>query len=73
MAAERAQYPTICCIFFWEEFLRLSSIFAKLFLRFEYLNALSRSFDKADEIDVLLEDGLGETTLLNENSSGLRN
>jgi hypothetical protein len=70
MATERTQYSSIRCVFLREEFLRAVSVFAKLFLRFKYLNILPGSFDKVDEIDVLPEDGLVQTTALsNENQT----
>jgi hypothetical protein len=70
MATERTQYSTIYCVFFWKEFLRPLGVLAKLFLRFEYLNILSSSFDKVDEIDVLPGDFLAETRVLsNENQT----
>jgi hypothetical protein len=68
MATERTQYSSIRCVFLREEFLRASSVFAKLFLRFKNPKILSGSFDKVDEIDVLPEDGLAQRTALsNEN------
>ena len=70
MATERTQYSAILRVLLWEEFPLPVSIFAKLFLRFKDLNILSSSFDKVDEIDVLLKDGLAETrALLNENQT----
>ena len=72
MATEFTQYSTIRCGFLREELLRLLSVFAELYLRVKYLNILSRSFDKVDEIDVFRTDCLGEArTLTNEESNGL--
>jgi hypothetical protein len=73
MATERTQYSTIRCTFLWEEFLRLSSVFAQLSLRFEDPDILSRPFNKVDEIDMLLTDSLRMRTLSIEKSNGLRN
>jgi hypothetical protein len=66
MATERTQHPTIRRVFLREEFLCPPSIFAKLFLRFENLNILSRSFDKVDKIDMFPEDSLEATRTLSD-------
>jgi hypothetical protein len=58
MSTESAQYPTVHCIFLRKEFILVSSIFTELLLRFEDSDLLFGSFNKVNEIDMLLQDSL---------------
>jgi len=56
MTTECAQYPSIHCVFLRKEFFLRSSIFTELSLRLEDSDLLFGSFNKVDEIDMLLQD-----------------
>jgi len=58
VTTERAQDPSVICSFLREEIFRLLGIFAKFFLGLERLDFPVVAYEKADKVDVLLEDGL---------------
>jgi len=58
MTTERAQDSTVHRVFLWKELSRFACIFAELSLTLKDSNLLFVSFNKVDEIDVLLEDSL---------------
>lgn len=58
MTTERAQDPAVHRVFFWKELSRFACIFAEFSHSLKDSNLLPVSFDKVDEIDVLLEDSL---------------
>jgi hypothetical protein len=58
MTTERAQDSTVHRVFLWKELSRFACIFAELSLTLKDSNLLLVSFNKVDEIDVLLEDSL---------------
>lgn len=58
MTTERAQDPSVICIFLRKVFFRLFGIFAKLFLGLEHLDLPVVASEKVNEVDVLIEDSL---------------
>lgn len=58
MTTERAQDSTVHCVFLWKELSRFARISAELSFTLKDSNLFFVSFNKVDEIDVLLEDSL---------------